>query len=210
MLALWTLLSGMLCCNKIRLHQWLIHWLIEAEWCSYVPVKLTINGSDNGVAHGRRQAIIKSNVGIFLIGRLGTNFNKSKLKHFQSRKCTCKCRLRNGVNFVSASIVNRLRWRQVGCYFADNIFDFFISIFLFDNCCILIHDAMKLVLKRPINNKATFVSDNGLAPDRRLTIITNSLWTHICVTRPKWVNLEPWVPVVITVGVIYPSRFPWQ
>ena len=33
--------------------------------------KLTIIGSDNGLSHGRRQAIISTNDGILLIGQLG-------------------------------------------------------------------------------------------------------------------------------------------
>ena len=38
--------------------------------------KLTIIGSDNGLSPGRRQAIIRTNAGILLIGPLGTNFNE--------------------------------------------------------------------------------------------------------------------------------------
>ena len=38
--------------------------------------KLTIVGSDNGVSPGRRQAIIWTSAGLFLIGPLGTNFNE--------------------------------------------------------------------------------------------------------------------------------------
>ena len=38
--------------------------------------KQTIIGSDNGLAPGRRQAIIWTNAGILLIGPLGTNFNE--------------------------------------------------------------------------------------------------------------------------------------
>ena len=37
--------------------------------------KLTIIGSDNGLAPGRRQAIIRTNARISLIGHLGSNFN---------------------------------------------------------------------------------------------------------------------------------------
>ena len=36
--------------------------------------KLTIIGSDNGLSPGQRQAIIRTNAGILLIGPLGTNF----------------------------------------------------------------------------------------------------------------------------------------
>ena len=38
--------------------------------------KVTIIGSDNGLSPGRRQAIIWTNAGIFLIGPLGTNFSE--------------------------------------------------------------------------------------------------------------------------------------
>ena len=38
--------------------------------------ELTITGSDNGLSPGRRQAIIWNNVGILLIGPLGTNFSE--------------------------------------------------------------------------------------------------------------------------------------
>ena len=38
--------------------------------------KQTIIGSDNGLAPGRRQAIIWTNAGILSIGTLGTNFSE--------------------------------------------------------------------------------------------------------------------------------------
>ena len=38
--------------------------------------KLIIIGSDNGLSHGRCQAIIWTNAGILLIGPLGTHFNE--------------------------------------------------------------------------------------------------------------------------------------
>ena len=38
--------------------------------------KLSVVGSDNGLAPGRRQAIIRTNAGILLIGPLGTKFNE--------------------------------------------------------------------------------------------------------------------------------------
>ena len=38
--------------------------------------KLTTIGSDNGLSPGRRQAIIWTNGGIFLVGPLGTNFSE--------------------------------------------------------------------------------------------------------------------------------------
>ena len=38
--------------------------------------KLTVIASDNGLSPGRRQAIIRTNAGILLIGPLGTNFSE--------------------------------------------------------------------------------------------------------------------------------------
>ena len=38
--------------------------------------KLSITGSDNGLSPDRRQAIIWTDVGILLIGPLGTNFSE--------------------------------------------------------------------------------------------------------------------------------------
>ena len=51
----------------------LTHWGRVTHTC---VVKLTIIGSDNGLSPGRRQAIIWTNPGILLIGRLGTNFSE--------------------------------------------------------------------------------------------------------------------------------------
>ena len=51
----------------------LTHWGRVTHIC---VSKLTIIGSDNGLAPGRRQAIIWTNDGILLIGPLGTNFNE--------------------------------------------------------------------------------------------------------------------------------------
>ena len=49
------------------------------HWCGMTHLcvdNLTIIGSDNGLSPGRRQAIIWTNVGILLIGPLGTNFGE--------------------------------------------------------------------------------------------------------------------------------------
>ena len=51
----------------------LTHW----GRVTYICVsKLNIIGSDNGLSPGRRQAIIRTNTGILLIGPLGTNFSE--------------------------------------------------------------------------------------------------------------------------------------
>ena len=68
--------------------------------------KLTIISSDNGLSPGRRQAIIWTNAGILLIGPLGRNLSEILIgiQTFSFKKMQLKCRLRNGVHFVSASM----------------------------------------------------------------------------------------------------------
>ena len=51
----------------------LTHWGRVTHIC---VCNLTIIGSDNGLSPGRRQAITWTNVGILLIGPLGTNFSE--------------------------------------------------------------------------------------------------------------------------------------
>ena len=55
----------------------LTHWGRVTHIC---VGKLTIIGSDNGSSPGRRQAIIWTNVGMLLIGPLGTNFSEMLIK----------------------------------------------------------------------------------------------------------------------------------
>ena len=55
----------------------LTHWGRATHICIS---KLIIIGSDNGLSPGRRQAIIWTNVGILLIGPLGTNFHEILIK----------------------------------------------------------------------------------------------------------------------------------
>ena len=68
--------------------------------------KLTNIGSDIGLSPGRRQAIIWTNAGILLIGPLRPNFNEIliEIQTFPFKKMHFKCRLPNGVHFVSASM----------------------------------------------------------------------------------------------------------
>ena len=51
----------------------LTHWGRVTHIC---VSDLTITDSDNGLSPGRRQAIIWTNAGLFLIGPLGTNFSE--------------------------------------------------------------------------------------------------------------------------------------
>ena len=78
-------------------YQVLTHWGQVTH--QYVG-NLAIIGSDNGLSHGRHQAIIWTNTGILYLDHQEESSMKfqSKCKHFHSRKCIWKCRLRNGGN----------------------------------------------------------------------------------------------------------------
>ena len=83
---------------------------------------------------------------------------------------------------------NTLRPRQNGRHFAD---DTFKRIFLNENVRISIKISLRFVPKGPINNIAALVQimawrrpgDKPLSEPMMV-----SLKTHICVTRPQWVN----------------------
>ena len=51
--------------------------------------ELTIIGPDNGLAPGRRQAIIWTSARILLIGNLGTNFSETQSKFIQFHLGKC-------------------------------------------------------------------------------------------------------------------------
>ena len=89
----------------------------------------------------------------------------------------------------SLGYVNTLRPRQNGRHFADDIFK---CIFPNENIWISIQFSPKFVPKGPINNIPALVQIMawrrlGDKPLSELMMV--SLLTHICVTRPEWVNL---------------------
>ena len=85
-------------------------------------------------------------------------------------------------------LFNSLRPRWNKCHFADDIFKY---IFLNENVLSLIEISLKFIPKGPINNTPALVQimacrrpgDKPL-PEPIMII----LLTHICVTRPQWVN----------------------
>ena len=89
---------------------------------------------------------------------------------------------------VPAHTINTLRPRQNGRLFADDIFK---CIFLNENIRISIKISPKFVPKGPINNIPALVQimawrRSGGKPLSEPMVV--SLLTHICVTRPQWVN----------------------
>ena len=84
--------------------------------------------------------------------------------------------------------VNTLRTRQDGRHFPDDIFK---CIFLNENVDISIKISLKFVPKCPINNISSLVQIMAWRRpgDKPLSEpVMASLLTHICVTRPQWVN----------------------
>ena len=95
------------------------------------------------------------------------------------------------IKFVPESgwLINKLRPRQIGHHFSDDIFK---CIFLNENVEILIKISLKFVPKGPIYNIPALVQilswcRPGAKPLSEPSMMV-SLLTHICVTRPPWVN----------------------
>ena len=102
--------------------------------------------------------------------------------------------------------LNTLRPRQDGCHFPDDIFK---RIFFNENVSISINFSLKFVLRCPINNIPALVQimawrrpgDKPLSEPMMV-----SLPTHICVTRPQWVNIRN-VPNYLTCRGPCPHTF---
>ena len=93
--------------------------------------------------------------------------------------------------------VNTLRPRQNGRHFPDDIFK---CIFLNENVWISMKISLKFVPKVPINDIPALVQimawrrpgDKPLSEQMMV-----SLFSHICVTGPQWVNTTPVYPLWI-------------
>ena len=93
-----------------------------------------------------------------------------------------------------------LRPRQDGRHFADDIFT---CIFFNENCCSLMKFSVKYVRKGPIDNNPALVQIMAWrrSGDKPLSEpIMVILLTHICVTRPQWVNTST---IDATVSLLY-------
>ena len=87
-------------------------------------------------------------------------------------------------------MINSLWPRQDGRRFADDLFKC-IFIFLNENVRISIKISLKFIPKGPINNISALVQIMAWrrSGDKPLSeAMVFSLLTHICVTRPQWVN----------------------
>ena len=67
-------------CLYIYIYIYIYDYLDEAEWRIFASVTQAITGSDNCLSPDRRQAIIRNNDGILLIGLLRINFSDILIK----------------------------------------------------------------------------------------------------------------------------------
>ena len=86
--------------------------------------------------------------------------------------------------------LNTLRPRQEGGHFPDDVFK---CIFLNENVWISIKISLRFVPKGPINNIPALIQimawrRPGAKPLSEPMAMMVELPTHICVTRPQWVN----------------------
>ena len=114
----------------------------------------------------------------------------SKYPHFQSRKCIWKCHLQDVDPLSRRQCVNTLRPRQDGGHFPDDIFK---CISLNENAWTSIKISLKFVPKDQIHNIPALVQimawrQLGDKPLSEPMMV--KLPTHICVTRPQWVNTD--------------------
>ena len=91
---------------------------------------------------------------------------------------------------MRCSLLNPLRPRQNGRHFAD---DTFKCIFMSENVRISIKISLKFVPKGPINNNPALVQIMAWRWSGHQPLcepMMASLLTHICVTRPQWVEMK--------------------
>ena len=140
------------------------------------------------------QVITWTNADILSIGSLVTNFSETwiKIRNFSFMKMHLKMSSAKCQSFVQGAWVDSLRPRQNGRHIADDIFK---CIFLNENVWILIKISLKFVPKGPINNIPALVQIMAWRRpgDKPLSeSMMANLPTHICVTRPQWVNVMMW------------------
>ena len=90
---------------------------------------------------------------------------------------------------LSLKTVNTLRPRQNGRHLADDIFK---CIFFIENVWIPIKNSLKFVPRGPINNIPALVQIMAWRRPGDKPLYEPMMFrlpTHICVTRPQWVNI---------------------
>ena len=112
--------------------------------------------------------------------------------------------LRLIVTCMIHKMLNTLRPRQNGCHFADDIFK---RIFLNENILIPMKISLKFLPRDSINNIPALVQKMAwcLPGDKPLSEpMMVRLPTHICITRPQWVNSKK--NIFAPYKQVYPSK----
>ena len=112
-------------------------------------------------------------------------------KHNAKHNAFITYRQRHSKHTLDELMLNPLRPRQNGRRFADGMFK---CIFLNENVWVPIEISLKFVPKASINNNPSLdqimawrrPGDNPLSEPMMVSSLT-----HICVTRPQWVNSFP-------------------
>ena len=105
--------------------------------------------------------------------------------------------------------VNSLRPRQNGRHFADDTFN---RIFVNENVRISNKFSLKFVPKGPINNIQALVQIMAWRRpgDKPLSeAMMDNLPTHICVSRPQWVNLVDIIDLGWVRWIAIPDTLPF-
>ena len=139
-------------------------------WCVFVNPNWYMCRADSRLAPSQWETSLQSNT---VSHWLGANL--------ESALYVC-------YSYDAVLYINALRPRQNGRHFAD---DTFKRIFLNENVRISIKISLNFVPKGPINNIPAMVQIMAwrLSGNKSLSEpMMDSLPTHICVTRPEWVN----------------------
>ena len=165
----------------------LTHW----GWLTHIcDSDLTIIGSDNGLLPGWRQAIIWTNAGILLTAPLRMNFNEIliEIQTFFFKKMNLKISAKwhlFHLHFNMLTHWGRDKMAAISQTTHSNTFSWMKLL------RISIEISLNFVPKGAINNipalvqiMATRHSGNKPLSEPMLVYLP----THICVTRPQWVN----------------------
>ena len=167
--------SGEILLYSVALYR--CHYQVVYCALTYLLIATHIGIQEHSVSMSRRNNFTYNG---YILSR--HNFSMFKLKN-TTTQLAHECE-------ILGVFVNTLRPRQDERHFADDIFT---CIYFNENCCILIIFSLKYARKGPIDNNPALVQSmawrrSGDKPLAEPMMI--SLPTHICVTRPQWVNAK--------------------
>ena len=166
----------------------------------YIPVSLCIRWAILCAFHKRSPTAPQLIGSWFMIPWVYSMLSTPRVLYVSSIHNVMSCYILRGMRdnrdlcvlrIIKESSFNTLRPREIRRHFADDIFK---CIFVNENLWIPIRNSLKFVPKGPINNILALVQTmarrrpgDKLLSERMMV----RLPTHICVTRPQWVNSSP-------------------